>query len=458
MKRVGEIFPERGSLLATLIVRLTATTFVLTLAIVAWLLIELDLHVDTIRDRSLIGQAEDVARHIVKTSEGTFELRLPPDLAEGYGNPRSGFYFQVRDRSGAVVFSSAGGAPPLDHGRVGTDKDPELFLVADLTAAEAPQIYGAGIRVVRDGRVFDVLVGQSERHSDVLIDQVLEELFEEVWWVLPLILILFLAVNIATVKLSLRRVEEISAQAAMIEASATDPRLPEKGLPEEITPLVRAVNLALGRLAEALRTQREFTADAAHELRTPLAVLRANIDTLEAGQARDALRRDIQNMTRIVDQLLKVAQLDALVVERQEVDLRDVATEVAVGLGHLAIERELDLAVETPDAPVTVLGDAVLLRHAVTNLVENALNHSPPHGVVTLRVGPDAVLHVDDQGPGVAPSDRGHVFQRFWRKDRNGSGAGIGLSIVASIARLHDAEPSVSDAPGGGARFSLIFH
>ena len=121
MKRIGEIFPERGSLLATLIVRLTATTFFLTFAIVAWLLIELDLHVDTIRDRSLIGQAEDVARHIVKTSEGTFELRLPPGLAEGYGNPRSGFYYQVRDRSGAVVFSSAGGAAPLDHGRVGTE-------------------------------------------------------------------------------------------------------------------------------------------------------------------------------------------------------------------------------------------------------------------------------------------------------------------------------------------------
>jgi signal transduction histidine kinase len=450
------LLPAKGSLLATLIVRLTATTFFLTVAIVAWLLIELQLHVDTIRDRSLIGQAEDIARHLIVEPGKPPRMDLPPDLAIGYGNEKSGYSFQVRSPAGDMLFSSAGGAAALNRGSIGTAAQPELFLVADLSDPQGLRIYGAGIRVVRNGRPFDILVGQSERHSDILVDQLLEELFEEVWWVLPFILLLFVAVNVATVKFSLRRVEEVSALANRIGAGASDPSLPDGGLPDEIVPLVRAVNLAFGRLAQALRTEREFTADAAHELRTPLAVLRANIDTLGDESARDALRRDVTNMARIVDQLLRIAQLDALDVELQEdVDLSAVARDVAVGLGHLAVERGLSLAVDTPEAPVAVRGDTTLLRHALTNLVENAFNHSPPGGEITIAVDPAGKLVVDDRGPGVPPEDREHVFQRFWRKRRGGPGAGIGLSIVAKVADIHGGRASVGDAPGGGARFEI---
>lgn len=450
------LLPEKGSLLATLIVRLTATTCFLTVAIVAWLLIELQLHVDTIRDRSLIGQADDIARHLAVAPGGSPRLDLPPDLAVGYGNAKSGYSFQVRSHAGDLLFSSAGGAAALNRGNVGTESEPELFLVADLSDPLALRIYGAGIRVTRGGQAFDILVGQSERHSDILVDQLLEELLEEVWWVLPMILFLFVAVNIATVKYSLRRVEEVSALANRIEAGASDPSLPDKGLPEEIVPLVRAVNLALGRLAQALRTEREFTADAAHELRTPLAVLRANIDTLADEGAKQALRRDVTNMTRIVDQLLKVAQLDAFEIDLGEgADLCIVARDVAVALGHLAVERGLSLAVDMPDAPVVVRGNATLLRHALTNLVENAFNHSPPGGEITITVEPSGRMFVDDQGPGVPPEDREHVFQRFWRKRRDGAGAGIGLSIVAKVADVHGGKASVGDVPGGGARFEI---
>ena len=450
------LLPEKGSLLATLIVRLTATTCFLTVAIVAWLLIELQLHVDTIRDRSLIGQADDIARHLAVAPGGSPRLDLPPDLAAGYGNAKSGYSFQVRSHTGDLLFSSAGGAAALNRGSVGTGPEPELFLVADLADPQALSIYGAGIRVTRGGQTFDILVGQSERHSDILIDQLLEELFEEIWWVLPMILILFVAVNIATVKFGLRRVEEISALANRIEAGATDPSLPDTGLPDEIAPLVRAVNLAFGRLAQALRTEREFTADAAHELRTPLAVLRANIDTLADDGAKHALRRDVTNMTRIVDQLLKVAQLDALEVELDErVDLCVVARDVAIALGHLAVERGLSLTLDMPESPVFVRGNATLLRHALTNLVENAFNHSPPGGEIAIIVTPSGRLLVDDQGPGVPAEDREHVFQRFWRKRRDDSGAGIGLSIVARVADVHGGHTIVSDAPGGGARFEI---
>lgn len=456
MRSLFRFFPQRGSLLATLIVRLTLTTCLLTVAVVAWLLVELQVHVDTIRDRSLIGQAKDVARHIVQVPGMPPQIALPVELAEGYRNPKSGFYYQVRDAAGAVLFSSAGGAPLLNLGSVGSEAEPDLFLIDDQEAAQGKRVYGAGIRVVRGARTFDVLVGQSERHSDILLDEILEELFEEVWWLLPFILVLFLLVNIVTVKFSLRRVEEISSQAALIEASESDPKLPETGLPGEIAPLVRAVNLALGRLAGALRTEREFTADAAHELRTPIAVLSAEIDTIGDASARAALKRDIRAIARIVDQLLKVAQLDACMVDFDEgLDLCGVAADVAVNMGHLAVERGLKLALETPGSPVRIRGDAILLRHALTNLVENAFNHSPAGGTVTIIVKADGTLHVDDEGPGVDAADREQVFQRFWRKNRAAPGAGIGLSIVAKVADVHGGAAFVSEAPGGGARFTL---
>jgi signal transduction histidine kinase len=222
--------------------------------------------------------------------------------------------------------------------------------------------------------------------------------------------------------------------------------------------MVRAVNAALDRVEEAFRQQRRFTADAAHEMRTPIAVLRAHLDTLEDAHASE-LAQDLQALDRVVAQLLKLAQADSLSVEpRGRADLHRVAVNVAALMGPGAIRAGRDIAVSGDEACV-VAGDGDALEVAVRNLVENALNHTPEGSEVEIRVDAAArALAVLDRGPGVPEADRERVFQRFWRGERRSApGAGLGLSIVARIALAHGAVTRIEDRDGGGAAFVLSF-
>jgi len=446
------LWSKRGSLLTMLTVRLVVTTAVLTAGLLLALYWQLQKHVDNILDRNLTSQALEIARYIKRGPDGTLSLRLPTELARAYSDTKSDYFFQVRNASDALVFASSGGAAALDDMTSIKGLGPEFFLLAK---PKQPKIYAASVPVAGDFGDLLIRVGQSESHGDILIDELLEEFVENVGWVLPLILTLFFIVNFVTIRQSLAPVKTISAMAAEIGPSS-ERTLPDTGLPDEIRPLVQAVNSAFARLDTALRMQREFTADAAHELRTPLAVLNANIDTLQDVDSKSALKRDLRTMIRIVDQLLKFAQLDAFVLDTdQQANLCTIATDVAARLGHLAIEQGKAVSVGVPDGPVFVHGDRIILEHCLSNLVENALSHTQPGKGVEITVDPAGTIHVDDQGPGVPETERVLIFQRFWRKNRNTSGAGIGLSIVAKIAEAHQGTISVSSAPGGGARFSL---
>ena len=156
-------------------------------------------------------------------------------------------------------------------------------------------------------------------------------------------------------------------------------RLPSAGIPEDIFPLVSSVNNVLDRLDEGLRQQREFNANAAHQLRTPLAVLGANIDTMNDSAVAAKLRYDVEVMSRIVNQLLLVARLETLNIRLDErVDLCLTARQAAENLGPIAISTNKTLEVEEPAAPVFIRGNGFVVNIAISNLIENALNHSPP--------------------------------------------------------------------------------
>ncbi|MBX9634017.1 MAG: hypothetical protein K2X44_03465, partial [Magnetospirillum sp.] len=251
----------------------------------------------------------------------------------------------------------------------------------------------------------------------------------------------------------------LSRQAEGIGPNTTDLRLPCTDVPREVMPLVFAVNNALERLEEGFRLQRDFTADAAHELRTPLAVLTAHIDTLPDRSVAAALRRDLDGMTRLVEQLLRVARVEALVVAPSDhADLAAIARDVAAYLAPTAIHANRMIEVDAPEDEVLVHGQADALFHAVRNLVDNALRHTPSGTTVTLTVSDHPpCLRVSDQGPGIPAELRSVVFQRFWRSDRRTSGAGLGLAIVQRTMRAHGGEVVIEDAEGGGAQFRIDF-
>ncbi|MFM8990045.1 MAG: sensor histidine kinase, partial [Alphaproteobacteria bacterium] len=198
-------------------------------------------------------------------------------------------------------------------------------------------------------------------------------------------------------------------------------------------------------------------ADAAHELKTPLAVMRAQVDAMPPGPQVDALRGDVDGMSRLVAQLLRLADADQLAVPPDAAcDLAEVVREVTGALGPLALARGRALALDAPDAPILVRGLKGPLAQAVRNLVENALKHAPAGTTVALAIDPACRLCVDDEGPGIAEADRPHIFKRFWRRDRNaGDGAGLGLSIAAKIVEAHGGTLAVEAPTGGGTRFVM---
>ena len=277
-----------------------------------------------------------------------------------------------------------------------------------------------------------------------------------------LFLLVTLAANVVILRWSLRPLRRVSEEAAAIGPQSTSRRLSDQGLPVEVLPLVRAINLVLDRLEDGYKAQRNFIADAAHELRTPLAVLKAHLDVLDDRQIAQSLGDDLSGMERLVSQLLAMARLDGIQIEEDDtVDLSALTVEVARHLGPIAFEQDREIEVVGGERPIWARGLYDFLFRALRNLVENALRHSPPGSLITLRLAshPPSVS-VADHGPGVPAEMRETIFQRFWRGGRDRAsddGVGLGLAIVAATMKAHDGSIDIADVPGGGAVFSLRF-
>ncbi|MDB5459590.1 MAG: hypothetical protein JWO72_1331 [Caulobacteraceae bacterium] len=299
----------------------------------------------------------------------------------------------------------------------------------------------------------------AELSDEALADRFVTEFMHDAAWVFPAFAVLVLAIAAWTVRSGLKPVVAASHSAAAITPGAVHVRLPTENLPSELLPLVAAINSALERLEAGLTVQRQFTANAAHELRTPLAILTAALENLDQSSEVEHLRLDAARMNRIVGQLLRVARLDAqpITVLRQ-LDLRIVGSGVVEHLAPWAAGAGRRLAFEAPEEPVWVRGDFEALTDAIRNLVENAVGHTPADTEVVIQVTAAGRVCVSDSGPGVAPDDRDKVFDRFWRgraRTAAGVGAGLGLAIVAEIVRAHDGSISVTEAEGGGALFCM---
>ena len=320
-------------------------------------------------------------------------------------------------------------------------------------------LYGATVAVDYRGHSIRVQVVEDVLHRDVLIDDILAQFSTHVGWITAPILLLLLVIDVFIFRRAMNPIVAASAMAEEIGPDHTDLRLPEAGMPREVLPLVRAVNDALDRLDAGFRAQREFTADAAHELRTPLAILRTQIDMLDDREVAAPLRHDVENMSRLVNQLLEISELETLVVAEDEIaDIAAIAAEVAAFLAPLALSQRKTLAVTGARRPVRVRGNSDALVRAVRNLVENALAHTSPATTVEIAVAIEGVIRVMDRGPGISKADCEHIFQRFWRRDRRrGGNAGLGLAIVARIAQTHGATVDVDERPGGGAVFAIRF-
>ena len=402
------------------------------------------------REQTLRNQAALITDYLKTAPQGALEL--PRDVIDRF-KANNGRYVIV-DRSGALLAVSPGVTEEFTAANPSASRE---FFVLQPNEEERPY-YGLSVRTSFDGR--PVWVQVAFHAGEIVFDSVLEEFIQDIAWIwIPFVVILLL-VNLLVARIGLRPLRAAASQAAAIGPGSVSMRLTEEGLPRDVHALVSAVNHGLDRLETAFDAQRRFIADAAHELRTPVAVLKAHVAILSRFEGHAELAEEISSLERLVNQLLDVARLDVLQLGADNVaDLGTVATEVASHLAPAAIDRGRSIEVVAPDEPVRIRGASDYLFRALRNIVENALRYAPEGTTVSIVVANPPAISVIDRGPGIPPEQRQAIFRRFWQGDRgpNEGGVGLGMDIAARTVIAHGGVMSVEDAPEGGAMFTMHF-
>jgi heavy metal sensor kinase len=270
---------------------------------------------------------------------------------------------------------------------------------------------------------------------------------------------------------ALAPVDRMTEAARRISAAHLAERLEETGAGDELDRLAKTLNAMLERLDDAFRQIRQFSADASHELQTPVTILQGELEVaLRTPRSPEAYQRHLQSaleeverIATLVDALLLLARADAgvLRMDRQPVDLPQLVAEVLEQTQILAAARRVTCACG-PLEPATIQGDYARLRRLLLNLVDNGIKYTPPGGRVTLSLqhrGAWVLLQVSDTGPGLSEAERQRIFQRFYRTDaartQGQRGAGLGLCIAQSIAEAHGGCIDIDSTPGHGSTFTV---
>lgn len=322
----------------------------------------------------------------------------------------------------------------------------------------------------RDVRGVVLVVQKEGRELTTVVAETLNKRQSQVGDILLSIIVPEFLLSIATIALvmfgvntGLRPLEALRDRLSRRSPTDLSP-VGDAGLPTELRPLAEEIDSLLQRLDIALSAQRDFVSDAAHQLRTPIAALQAQVESAMQGGAQISLPNILgaaQRLSRLVNQLLALARAEPGALPLQaRVDLHALIADAAEDWMPLAIDREIDLGFELSEA--TVRGSTILLRELASNLVDNAIRYTPTGGRVTVSCRPLAAdgvsLVVEDSGPGIPRAQRERVFERFFRgRADSGDGSGLGLAIVRRIAEQHGAVIGIDDAAGGGARVEVIF-
>ncbi len=303
------------------------------------------------------------------------------------------------------------------------------------------------------------------------VETMLDHLFLQLAWGLPLAVIIITGGGYLLVRRALTPVEQITRAAERITQHNLSGRLPVAHTGDELERLSVSLNRMIARLDEAFQNSRRFVADASHDLRTPLTILRGELENIAEDARLDSELRDrvgsmleeVVHLGKIVEQLFTLSRLDAgeAQTEWTRLDLADLAKITADQMSLLAEDKGISLSCAAGQ-PLPVDGDRVRLKQVIVNLLDNAIKYTPAKGAIQLRVhgvNGHAVLEVEDNGAGIPPVALPHIFERFYRVDQTRAGgsesAGLGLSIVKSICIAHGAQVEAHSAAGSGSCFRV---
>ena len=418
--------------------RLLATFVVASLLSIALVAIGLQTlfngHRSTVLSMSLGQQVDWIESHLAFDGTGApVALREPPDTAWVYTAATRDWKYRVVDLRGAVLLSSDAGAPPFAPTPAGFDAATERF---DVVVDGLP-LHVVSKALSHEGHRYIVQAAISDRAAVLFSGAIVGPILKNALVIAAVSLLLFalgVQAMLSHLLLPLRRASEAASR---IAPRNLETRLSEALMPRELRPLIRAFNEALDRLQQGYRVQQEFLASAAHELKTPLALIRGQVELSESAD-RELLLADIDRMARQVHQLLHLAEVsEAGNFQMADLEMGAVAGEAATFLQRLAQRANVHLDLRVADGLPPCRADRGAVFVLLKNLIENAIQHSPAGAVVTVDVRAGGVS-VRDEGEGIPPEHLNELFKRFWRGDaRRDSGAGLGLAICHEIALAH---------------------
>ena len=430
-------------------------------------------------DRAMVYNVQALAQQVKLGPDKRVQFNLPQPASELLRADETDLvYYQVRGANNEHLSGDRDVPLPLDEEDKGSSY--EVHIRDDEMRGMEVRVAYTWIRLDADGkRPALVQVAETREKRSVLAAEIIKGVMLPQFALLPLaVLLVWLAL--------VRGIKPLSELEERIRARKPDDLSPldDKAVPMEVAPLVLSVNDLLERLKDSIVTQKRFLADAAHQLKTPLAGLRMQADLAQrSGSSEEDLKKSLQQIgrasvqaTHTVNQLLSLARAEGggASVPQQACDMVRLVSDVLQDSLPRAMDKGLDLGYEGVDADtagVKVLGNPILLKEMVRNLVENAIHYTPSTaerpGVITVRVLVDPyskalVLQVEDNGPGIPLPERDLVFQPFYRAlGTNVDGSGLGLPIVKEIAQQHGATISIDATfehqTPPGACFTLRF-
>lgn len=417
-------------------------------------------------DRALEDSVTVLAQQVSEVN-GKTVARLPVSARDLLrADDVDNIYFQITDPRGELVEGDRDMPPPVFD---------EEKLAIGAVQFRNDILHGNDVRIAytqvdlrrtaeqratssREPRLATVQVGETLEKRAQLANEIIKGV------ILPQFVILPVALALVWFALS-RGLSPLSELQQRIRARRPDDLSPiDSGqVPEEISPLVRSLNDMLARLSQTIALQKRFIADAAHQMKTPLAGMRMQselalrqTDQADVHRSLEQLAKSSESATRLINQLLSLARAENQTPETspfQPLELSELARNVVQDWVPMSFTQRIDLGFEQFGHPIMISGNPLMLRELLINLLDNALHYTPALGSVTVRARADelaglALLEVEDTGPGIAPTERSHVFERFYRiLGTHTAGSGLGLAIVREIAQQHDASVEIMNNP-----------
>jgi signal transduction histidine kinase len=399
------------------------------------------------QDSVLQTQARAVAEALRPVLGGGLRAQLSPALQPIFATGYDGRAYMVVDGTGRLLSKSLYGSKALAASAPRRDQ---------ATGFHTRDFVGTSVPVRLGGMALWVIVTQDQDQPGVIIDDVVREFLLRYLAVLLPLLVLLPIANSLIIRQLVFVVRRVSARAASIDAHNLDIRLPASGLPTEISPLVGAANGLIERLQASFQHQKEFSGNVAHELRTPLATLQLSLDAIEDRAVRDPLIRQVTRLSHVISQLRDLASLETFSqADMTPLDLKELAVETVAAIAPVIVASGYRIALDGT-GPVTIRGNATLIGLALTNLLDNAMRHTPAGSSITVAVAADGSVSVSDDGPGVLTEDLDLLVKRFWRMgEERSDSAGIGLSIVQQIVDVHGGSLQASNLQPHGACFRM---